>query len=730
MRHPFVLCVLSFGLSTHCIAQNLDFEEPQSAWTAVTEGVHWDKGGTARSNHCLRLENPADHEAWAVSQPLDGFSRGKPVEISLAIRRQEALSDESQLALSLVMETGAPRSPFLWQGIAKADGHWHRLALQLVTGLERPRLAIGAVGAAGSWLLDDIRIRPVRLRSVTRPVRPNLVPKYADSLPAGWVPEGPLDLRTRTIVDEDSHYVSVGSLELAPQQEITVPRGRRTDTDLYVMSRSAITKQLQATAIGPPGWRSEPWEVTIRGKESGAVRFPLQSLLAGDTYVKLRFSCGTDLKATPLLVHSTRHYPALGVLWEAGTVEGADLAPFENMPAQFHQTEIPGPDDMGMLGRLAATRADVAITWNASVAEALTSIASLPDALWPALGAFGLGHTVEVTNDLQQLLAALRQQQPDLVALSPPYPLESTAHGLSGGSRLADALDDDTREGEVGGSTVRASDVIAVSVPPLSGSSVLRELVDGRPVTGPMSAWTHFDRARDMSSLRALLRANDVALPFLAQGVGGVTSGDPALDSLLITRAILHVFAMGANGVTVPAKATSPHEIAFLDQNGKPSKPLFEVYGELVRELAGVRALSPPPDTSVAGYLPGRPVTYRHFLRGDEGIIALWNNSPQRRDVAVDVRRPPMQLRLLRISYPGDLCQREYVARFKWDNLALHYGQPAVYIALQPLQVVILSLRLKGAHRQWLREVGPKPPTPPRVDPMDMMEFDKRVWGR
>ena len=151
---------------------------------------------------------------------------------------------------------------------------------------------------------------------------------------------------------------------------------------------------------------------------------------------------------------------------------------------------------------------------------------------------------------------------------------------------------------------------------------------------------------------------------------------------------------------------------------------------ELCRELAGVRALAPPPDTEVAGYSGDKPVTYRPFLRGDEGIVALWNNSGQRKSVAVEVRCRPWQVRLLRISYPGETCQREFDGSFEWDELAKRFRQPAVYVDLEPLQTVVLSLKLRGAHAQWLREIGEKPIAPPPVNKMGHEGVRQGVWAK
>jgi len=360
------------------------------------------------------------------------------------------------------------------------------------------------------------------------------------------------------------------------------------------------------------------------------------------------------------------------------------------------------------------------LTWRAPATDGLAGLAKMPADMVPLAGAFSLDAPQETVQQAEEFYKAARAVADQAVVHSVPFDLTGGPLGMSAGKALDDAL---------ASGVARWADALTVRHPRLPGSAVVGESVDGRAPAGPMMAWNWFDRAWDMGALRGLLRGQDAQLPFYAENLGGHTTGIPGLDALLLSRAILHVFSMGAQGVSVPAVAEDASQIAFVGPDGKRNEALFAVYRELTRELAGVRALTPPVDTDLAGYAPGKPVTYRPFIRADEGIIALWNNSQTPQKIAVDVRCRPMQMRLLRISYPGETVQREFSGHFEWSAMARAWGHPGVYVEVAPLQVVILSLKLRGAHNQWLREVGPQPPSPKGKDPMDREEFHKRLWG-
>lgn len=717
-----VLCLVLSALAAG--AQTVSLQPADLGWKALGEGVSQEKGRAEQGPPCLALTKVGEKDAWAVSEPLAGFEPGKLVELSLSLRRA---SGSGELALSLVSDPAVrplpaavppspaalPATPALWQGVPAADTRWHRLSLQLVCGMDKPRLLAGAVGAPAAWLVDEVRVAPARALAVTKPAK-EAGPRYAESLPAGWRPEGHLDVRTRPGTGPGRAYIQVGALELHPPTEVTVLRGQRSGVEVDAISWVDAAEALEVEVLGPPGWRNERRKVTVAAKASKPIRVPLQALTTGDFEVALRFSSARETARSPLLVHVLPYAPAFGALWEGAFPVAGDLSGPGAAALQFQQvTAAAGAD----LRPLAALGADLVLTWRGTAQEAAAALAGLPAAARVAqVGAEGGEPGPAGWAPEAYLARALHAAGRDVLVMSRTFDLESGPAGLEPGSAgrargpdLARALDQGLGA---------AADVLTVRLPPLPGAGLVRESVDGAaPSDAPMTAWTHFDRAWSLAGVRGLLRAKQAELPLFASGVGGRSTGDPALDALLLSRVILQVVSMGANGVTVPAQRLSVAQA--------------QAYSELTRELAGVRSLGPPPDTDLAGYAPGKPVTYRPFLRGNEGIIALWNNTARPQQVAVEVRLRPLETRLLRISYPGEVCRREYVPEFDWDATAKYQRQSAVYVELQPLQVAVLAIEFRAAHAAWLREVGPKPAGPPsEAPPLERKPWDGDLWGR
>lgn len=713
MRRLAMVFAVSLGLAGIAGAQNLDFEAGHEGWAQVAGAMSAEQTA-AQGKQSLGLAATGTEGAWAVSEVLPGVEPGKAFELSLSLRKVEG---DGPVAVALVSEKGRPVRPYLWEGSVRADSRWHRLVLQVVTGLSSPRVALGVTGS-GRWLVDDLRLRPVQVRDVTKPVAKKLRPQYAAELPQGWVPKGRLDLQTRNFLGRDSYYMRPGPFELNPQGEVTVLQGERTGGELDVLSRGKARNDLGVEVQGPPGWRSEVWSASIPGEVRVSLNVPLQAMTCGDSYLKVEFGAGGETKQMPLLVHSQRRFPLLGTWWPQGS--SVDLAGKLDAGAiQFHEVVCASATDLKQAAGSFGQPGDVAIRWGGEVKSAVAALTDLPVQQRGRICAFGLEGEVSAA-DQQALAAALPGLIPEAAVLSPTVSVAAGQQGLQGGEKLQSLL-----AGGVGDS----SEALDVQMPALPCSVVLRETLDGAAPTGPMASWTALDKALSLQGLRDQLNQAGAALPVYARFGTGTGTAAPGLDALVMTRALLQVFSVGASGVAVPAVQEKAGGLGLLDSEAQPVDAVSGTYAELCRELAGVRALAPPPDTEVAGYSGDKPVTYRPFLRGDEGIVALWNNSAQRKSVAVEVRCRPWQVRLLRISYPGETCQREFDGSFEWDELAKRFRQPAVYVDLEPLQTVVLSLKLRGAHAQWLREIGEKPIAPPPVNKMDMKEFDKEVWG-
>lgn len=694
LSSSLLLCLAA--LASPVFAQTAPQTQPQSPEVAVV------------GSFPMRLAGTDGAASWVVTEPLRGTERGKPVAITLRARR---LAGDAGLAVAMVPSPQPPIPPYLYQGTPWQDSEWHVLRLVVVTGLATPRLALAANGPAGQWSIEGVNVEPAAVEAVTRPVPEGLRPAYAPELPPGWRPDGNLDLETRGVGEAQSSLLRLGPLELRPADEPSVRRGVRGGAEVDVFSRSFETKKVTMEISGPPGSRQEVSSFEVPAKSVVTAQVPFQALRCGDLWLRARFTVDDTQKQMPIRVQSTRYWPTLGALWPQGADIAARLSAVGDTQLQFHQVTLPAGRDADTIATLAATGADVGVRWEGDEDAATQALMAIPRALAPQVSTIGMAQ--KSTAACARFSAAAKQNRSDAVLLTIPFDLHLTPDGLQGDDRLAAELAD---------GQVAQADALALRPPSLPVSIALRQEVDG--AGGRVTGWDCFDRAWSLSTLRAHLRERGASLPFFAEGLSGTGTGDPSLDALVMARAIIQVFAEGANAVTVRAVPSGESAVSLLGPDGKPT-PLLQVYAELTRELASVRAVAPPTATEFADYLPGRPVTYRAFMREAEGIAVLWNNTSETQHVGVEVRRQPTQTRLLRLSYPGELVQREYTPGFEWSELALKCRRPAIYTDIEPLQMVVLSVQMQAASSQWLREIGPRPTTPPKTDPMDIREFEK-----
>lgn len=707
------MCLLTVCVPLLAQGTNLDLEQGAAGWVLSGTGATVASAGAAQGTGCLRLVRD-ETDAWALSPALPDVRPGEVFALSLSMRR---VSGEGELSLAVVEGEDRGAVPPLWQGALDRNLSWRRLSLQIVCGLASPRVVLEATGAPCEWLVDNLRVEPARVPPVRVRIPKDRVPEYCENLPEGWDPGGDMDLLSREIMGMRSYHLRTGSIELNPLREVTVLRGERTGMLLDALLHGTMKRDLQVGVNGPVGWRMERWSMPVPPGQPATVSVPLQAMTAGDFRVKVAFGSGSDTRQMPVTVHSQRQYPALGVNWRSAEELPADLTPFRLLPAQFHHATLEPGAPTDWLERLADTGADLGITVQADVEGSLQMIGSLPAKVLGRTHFLGFEAPQISLAEAQGFYEAATQLRAEAVILGQTWEALNTGQGLDAPD-LAQGL-------QTG--VARWAHVARLQLPPAPRAAVLRETADGPAVAGAMPALQLLDRVWSAGGLRALLQSQGAALPLYAEYTGR-TCGDPNLDAFVLAKALIQVVAMGANGFTLDGRARELDDIALLHADGTPNAPLMQVYGELCRELASAHPLAPPEGTALAAYEPGRPVTYRPFIRGDEGILALWNNTAQRQEVAVDVRSRPLQVRTLRISYPGELCVREFDGAFEWDALARRWGHPAVYLQVEPLQVVVMSLKLRGAHNAWLREVGPQPPKTPPKDPNSIKSLEERGW--
>lgn len=708
-RCCLVAVLVMLGWGACAFAATFSFESPDAGWQTVAGHVGWAEDQVAGPAFCLALSGTEDDGAWAVSPPVGEVVRGRPVDIIVRLRREVG---PARFALSLVDGGRVPAAPLLYEGVVADDAAWHELRLTVMTGLAAPCVAVGVVGGSGRWLVDEIALAPSSVPSATEPVPEALRPVYAPTLPVGWQPEGDMDSEVRRVGGE-SRFLRVGPLELRPSREIAVRRGDRGSLELDVFSRSPGPTALTLEISGPPGICSEITTLEVPARQMVVVRLPVQPLWAGSHSLLLKASTDGDSKQMPLQVEASRYWPTLGATWPVGADPGAYPDAIADGGVQFHHVTAPAGAEQAVLAGLAAAGADVGVTWEGGQEAAIRALGALPEALAPQVSVLGL--RAESTDDCGLFVDAVKADRSDAVLLSIPFDLHTTPSGLRGDERL---------DRELAGTQVARADALHVRLPEPPASVVVRQLVDEIPSEGPLSCWEALEAAWSLEALRQQLWDSDAALPLFAELRSGGGTGDAALDALIASRAVLQVFLAGANAVTAPAVALEGGSPCLWDARGEGT-PLLQAFSELTRELASARLAATVPGTDIAACEPGKPITFRPFIRGNEGVLFLRNNTQRRQRLAVEVRRQPASQRLLRLSYPGETVQREYSPSFAWSELALHYRRPAIYIDMDPLQVAVLSLHFYSSSGTWLREVGPRPADPEKPHPMDMDEFEK-----
>lgn len=713
LRRVVLLALAAAGLlvaSSCAECQELGFEQPGAGWTVLGGAAQWSADQPARGRNCMVLAGNAE-ATWVVSEAL-GASVGEPFELSLALR---PISGEPVVVLALVKDARAPVGPYLWRGKASGARRWSRRSLTVVCGIAGVRLAIGVEAGSGSLAVDDVRIGQARLAPVTRRIAKDRIPEYGAQLPADWQPEGNLDLQVRTFMGEESTFIQAGMLELNPLQEVTIKRGERTGMYLDVFNRARKPGTLRVAVQGPPGWRMETWETQVPELQTISVNLPLQSMSAGDSRVKVVFGAGDSARAMPVTVHTRRQYPALGAFW---TDPDSMHANASALPVQFHHLIAPPELAQQGLARLEALPGDAGLALDGTVQRALEALSVLPRELVAKLATIGLTDPALTLDTAKEYYAAARELNESAVITGRAFGLKASATGLDAGEDLRNALSEGAG---------RWADALSVRLPEFAGSIAVREIGEGVAEGASLPCLEHFDRSWDLAGLRNEVTRAGAALPLFAL-VSGSSTGANGLDAVLLSRIITQIAAVGANGIALPGMASGPEEIGLLGPDGAPNEPVVTMLDELARELAGATPLSPPVGTAIAAYEPGRPVVLRSFIRGDEGIVVLWNNTRERQPVAVDVRARPVQVRILRISYPGEPCQREFDGSFAWDALARKWGLPAVFVDVEPLQTVVVSLKLRNPDNTWLREVGPQPPKDEKPAPDSLKAIEEHGW--
>ena len=677
----------------------------------------WTVPASATVGAELRLNGSGEGAAaWAISPPVADMQRGKPCALKFAVHGGTA---GEQIALALVSGEGAaPKA--LWRWVLPGGNKDHQVRLQVISGLNAPKLAFAYQGADGTVTLSQISVEAAEIKVAhqkdTTPFG-EVVPK-AETLPANWDPKGNLDARVRQLADEKEMIVDVGGLEVGIPGDISTTRGERASVAAFVMNRGDVDKELTTMTVGPPQVPIEIRTVKVPAKKTTQFHAFVQCLTSGDVWAKMVFSCEGQSGAAPVLLHCTPCYPAFGAQWPDATQapSAMALAALAALPTQMNLVALPADPGTVAAWLRPFTAGPAGLAVQTPAGGDAGAVAGAAAKAWPGIQAYVpplAGEKAEF-GVVSEIAAGRKAAGGSGFVASPVYDLATDGDEDAASPALIAAL---------GAGLGENAACIAVRGRPEPDAAVLVEEIDGKTPDAPNLGWAQVDAAGDLGALRGTLADKGAQLPILLTDVGGVGTGDARLDALLLARRMASACYRGSTGVMVRAQAKGDG-IGLVKETGEAVGPMCEAMRELSRELAG--AVPVAAFASKAGFSGVRdaPVVYKSFLRDREGIIVMWNNTGVPQDVAVEVRSEPLAGTLLKLSYTGEFVQRKSDGMFNYSQDAVDRRQRAVYVTLNPLQVVCLSLSLSDPHAGWLSAITTRGPIVPKNTRVE----DAQTW--
>lgn len=664
---------------------NAEFGEGVWGWT-VPEGCEVARAEGTRG--ALALAG-----GWAVSEaaeePLTGWQR-------VQVRAKGPGKDAASSILLALVGPGAEPAAQAAVGAADAGAGWRTISAELPAPPgERPAVAVGVAGE-GAWLIDSVTVAP---RELPGGEASEPAPVLADPLPEGWEPDGLLDAISRPIGTTSELLVHVGGLEVALAPKVTGARAHRGTLRLTVRNRSMREKDLTVAVSGPPGFFAPERTVTIRPGADTVFSASVQAFFVGTRRARITFRAGDQEASAPLEVEVTPSYPAPGVVcWDA------DLC--SSLPATLPAMAVPlvaaplGPELPQHLTRLRLLLPPWSEQALLSAADRARGRAEFMAVHYPR-GAAPDADSVAATRTLGRALAAA---EAPVHLLGPPADL---APGAS------PAIDD--RDLAVATELGAAGNIAAPSLrlPVLECRPARAVMIDRTLVASPQPSWSRLSAALAIEGAPAAIRRS-ARLPMFFADLAARSSGSDGCDAAVLARALTICAWQGATGWTIPARPQDAPEGAsaftLLGSDLEPNGLVAEAYCELSRELAAATPLTILKQTPQIGVAPDAAVGFRPFMRNDEGILALWNNTGSPVELIFEVRTSPLDVHSVAIGPDG--LQRTYRGAFRFSDEAVALNRPVVFVSLGPGEFRVLSMQLARAHAGWLSSVEFRPKIP------------------
>lgn len=591
------------------------------------------------------------------------------------------------------------------------DTRWHTATVAVIAPPDVSLHGTFAVSGEGEWAVDDVEfVSLAELRETLLPRSPETDPPLADPavfpepLEPGWDPGGNLDARERRVLNQTELLLDVGGIAVSIPAEVDITRGSRTGIVTYCANRGSIDKELSITVQGPPDVRLPQWRLPVAAKRSMEFRIPVQRLLLDESRLKLTFTVKDQSVSAPVLVHTTPAYPTTGLSWvSADSLPSADeLIAAARSGLSLHALP-PSTDAAAVQALLTADggACEYLLHPPEGAEPTLETSMMTPEGAGAHLGwaphAAPEATAEEQRAALWQLAASLfgRHYAPNLH--SPRLGLVNGEHGA--GLRFADeqwaaAVD---LQGCAGVGADASLKSLVVAPPALPGATVLGAALDGTPVAGAASYWVAVNAGCDLTGVHAAAREAGLDLPLSVLGLATVPSGDRRVDALKLARAMTAAFYARAGAVLLDAPTATAAD--------DPEDPVMRMAQALSAELSSSEPVVALGATETMSPRSDALVTYMPFLRGEEGILVIYNNSLQPLDVAVGLRSQPITVKRTRLCRDGEFVRTEFMHTFRFSERAKTLAQPGIYIRLDPLDVTIVTMRLVDPYIGWTRGV-------------------------
>ncbi len=664
---------------------NPEFADGAAGW-ALPEGA--EVGANEGTRGALSLPG-----GWARSgaseQPLTGWQR---VEVRV---KGPGKGAQSRLLLALAPDAGELAAQVALSAEDAGSG-WHTLSAELLPPPGAPAsVAIGVEGG-GPWLIDSVTVAATD-PPAAEPFEDAAI--FAEPLPEGWEPEGLLDAISRPIAGTSELIVQVGGLEVTMPPMVMAARGHRGTIRLAVRNRSMKEKDLTVAVAGPPGFFAPERTVVIRLGADTVFEASLQAFRVGTFRARMTFRSDDSEASAPVEIEVVPSYPAPGVACIGAAPPAELLAALPALGVPLIAT-APATGLRGDLTRLWLLPSP----WSEeAVATAVTRIPTEAEfaAVYYPRGGESDGDGAAPTRALRR---AADDAQVPLFLLGPPADLLPGPPPTIAEADLAVAATLGS------GGNISAP---SLRLPILGARPARKVMLDRANVTGPQPCWTAVAAALEIDQAPAAIRQS-ARLPMFFADLAARSTGSAECDAALLARTLAVCAWQGATGWTIAARPEDAPEGAdawtLLDAAGELRGPVGEAYCELSRELAAAIPVSILKQSPEIGSAPTASVGFRPFIRNDEGILALWNNTGAPVDLIFEPRTQPLDVHTVSVGPEG--VRRGYVGAFHYSDDAVALNRPVVFVTLGPGEFRVLSMQLARPFVGWLSSVEFKPNIP------------------